>query len=215
MQVDGTLFQLLVVFAFTFCALMLLVKRRAVESSEQKWFFLGLVGFFIGWALCELFFYASAKVDPSFYLALYKGAYIAGICGILSLLLVVEKFAVPKTKFIFTIITLVGLALVIIFPMPATDEIIGARLAAYIFLPAGVASILLLYLYMVFKLTDELRRETIMILLGFILIFAGYVLTTSLFADFYEATPYWSVICYSLMIAGGFILTLTYYKKEI
>ncbi|MHA1278588.1 MAG: hypothetical protein ACTSQI_07635 [Candidatus Helarchaeota archaeon] len=218
MQLDGSIYQFFTIIVFSICAILLLIKRKDIDSSQQRTFFLGLVGFFLGWSFCQLMFYFSSfyLTDLSLYLILYKAAYIFGICGIIALIFVIERYAVPKTKFIFTLITIIGLFLVIILPMPAGDEIAGARLASYITLPAGVASILLLYIYLVFKLTDRLRRETIWILLGFLLLFLGYVLTTSLFgwlALLYD--PYWTLMSFSLMMGGSLILTLTYYQKEI
>ncbi|MHA1264766.1 MAG: hypothetical protein ACTSRS_05970 [Candidatus Helarchaeota archaeon] len=218
MPAAAPIFQLTLGIAFLLYASLFLLKIRRIEEKSQKNFFLGLFGFCLGWGLLQIMYYISGTYPEDSLMALtyYKVAYIVGICGFLSLLLVIEKYAVPRTKFFFSIITAFGLILVIILPMPPGTQISGARLASYIFLPAGAISIFFLYLYLIFKLSGPLRRETTLILLGFVLLFIGYVLTTSLFANFqFLDEDAWNIMCYSFMLVGGLIVTSIYYRRNI
>lgn len=192
----------MLIITFGGCTALILIKTIKIRDSDQAWFFLGLFGFFLGWCLVLILYFFSDKA-----------AYIVGIAGLLSILFVIEKYAV-KSKYIFSIITLIGLVLVIILPLPAT-EISGARLASYIFLPAGGVSILVLYLYLITKVSGDLRRETIFVFLGFFLIFGGYALDIQLFESVRAMLPFWDIMNSLLMLCGGLLLAITYYRREI
>ena len=164
----------------------------------------------------EFFFLISPPyaVDPNLHTLTWKAAYIAGIAALLSILIVIEKYAVTKSKFIFSILVLIGLVLVVVLPLHPT-EISGARLTSYIFLPAGGLSILVLYVYLITKLSGDARRETGLIFMGFFLIFGGYSLDSQLFESIASLFVFWDIMCSLLMLCGGVILALTYYRRKI
>ena len=82
----------------------------------------------------------------------------------------------------------------------------------YIFTPAGVLSVIALYGYLTRKLTGEARRETTIILIGFIILIVGHVLSIELFKNMFYT---WIGFVYTpLMIAGSLIFTITYYRQE-
>ncbi|MHA1650737.1 MAG: hypothetical protein ACTSYB_11130 [Candidatus Helarchaeota archaeon] len=206
------IFQILHIIIFIICSIILFIKSRRLELSEQKKFFIGLAGFALGWSLTHLTFLfvnIMPEEDPLF-AVLWKIAACIGILALLSIILVIERYAV-KSKYVFSIITLIGLILVIVLPIYGR-EISGARLASYIFLPIGASSIVFLYLYLIIKLTGEPRRETIYVFIGILLIFFGYALGTELLSGVY--IPYRFVINSLLMICGGILVTIVYNKRE-
>ena len=117
------IFQILLIITFVGCSVLILIKTVKLRSSEQKWFFLGLFGFLLGWSLLEFFFLISPPyaVDPNLHTLTWKAAYIAGIAALLSILIVIEKYAVTKSKFIFSLLALIGLVLVVVLPLHPTE----------------------------------------------------------------------------------------------
>ncbi len=205
--------QILLIIFFWGYSVLLLIKIKKLDIPEQRGFFVGLFGFFLAWGFLQLMYYLAPPfaIDPTGYETSYKIAYIFGVIAELSILIVIEKYAVPKTRFIFSIITLIGLVLIIIFPLQG-ETISGARLISYIFLPIGAVSIMLLYIYLFFKLSGKLRIETGVILLGITLLILGYLFDTNIFSSM---PPFWEPMCSLLMLIGGFIVAFTYYRRAI
>ncbi|MHA1268198.1 MAG: hypothetical protein ACTSPY_00305 [Candidatus Helarchaeota archaeon] len=199
---------------FWLCAILFWIKYRKIEMKSQKRFFLGISSFFILWGIMRLVFTASnyyKGIDEFLFSTYWRIASGIGIAGILSILLVIETYMV-KSKYIFSIITLVGLVLAMVLPIEGT-EIKGARLATYVTLPVGALSILGLYLYLYIKLSGRSRHETGIITGGIALIFFGYILNIELFKQLFGAEivdPLASII----MIIGALIYSLMYFRKK-
>ncbi len=208
-----TIFRIILIIVFIACGIVLLLKARSLEMLEQRRFLLGLCAFSIGWSIMNtIFLFAETYPDTDpLYSTLWKIATIVGISALFSVIIVVEKYTVPKTKFFFSIITIIGLALVIILPIQGT-EITGARLAAYIFLPVAAASIFILYLYLIIKLSGKPRQEAVIVFLGMFLIVIGYLLDTELLKSLLP--PAFIILDSILMICGGITITLIYYRRE-
>ncbi|MHA1229956.1 MAG: hypothetical protein ACTSRP_00095 [Candidatus Helarchaeota archaeon] len=202
------------VAVFWACAVVFIFKLKTYELKSQKRFFLGLALFFIFWGLMKICFTISnyyKNIDLIYYSIYWKIAASLGICGLLSIILVLETYMV-KSKYFFSIITLIGLVLAMTLPISGT-EITGARLASYIFLPLGAISIILLYLYLYVKLTGKLRHETGLILWGILLIFLGYSVNIELIKKYFDPILL-DHISSIMMICGALLYTLMYYRKK-
>ncbi|MHA1752529.1 MAG: hypothetical protein ACTSYZ_09180 [Candidatus Helarchaeota archaeon] len=199
---------------FWVCAIVFWAKSKKSELKSQKRFFIGISFFFIFWGIMRIMFIFSNyyyEIDLSLYSFYWKIASTIGIGGLLSILIVLEIYMV-KSKFIFSIITFIGLLLAIILPINGT-EISGARLATYIFLPTGALSILGLYIYLYIKLSGRARHETGIIAWGLTLIFLGYTLTIELIKHIFN-TELISPIASVVMICGALLYTTMYYFKK-
>ena len=208
------LFVFINIIIFWICAILFLIKSKRSELNSQKIFFIGVSAFFIFWGFMRLVFEFSnyyIEIDLNLYSTLWKVASSLGIAAILSIIIVMETYMV-KSKYVFSIITLLGLILCIILPIYG-HEISGARLAAYIFLPAGGLSIIALYLYLYIKLSGRARHTTGFIAAGLTLIFLGYLLNIELIKQLITI-DIMGIITSIIMICGGLLYTILYYKKS-
>lgn len=209
------LLTILSMIIFWICAVLFWIKSRKSELKSQKLFFIGVSGFFILWGIMRIAFTIANyyfEIDLGLYEILWKIAAGIGIAAILCILLVMETYMV-KSKYIFSIITLIGLVLSLALPVEG-KEISGGRLAAYIFLPIGAVSILFLYLYLYIKLTGKTRHVTGVITGGLTLIFLGYILNIELIKNLFGNPGVMDIIASIVMISGGLIYTIMYYMKE-
>jgi len=217
MQIIFSLDQILSIIAaiiFWICSFLFSIKAKIVEDKSNKKFFIGVSIFFLFWGIMRIFFliaYMYLNIDLIIYSLWWKIASISGIISILAILLVMETYLV-KSRYIFSIITIIGLILVIILPIYGT-EISYARLASYIFFPAGGFSIVILYLYLFFKVPGKDKRTIGLIALGIIMIFTGYTLSVELVKKFFER-EFMDIISTIIMIIGGLLYTLVYYLKK-
>ena len=208
----NNIFNILLIITFGILSVFFLKKVFQLEAQPRRFFFLGVFGFMLGWSIMNLLFlfgYAYPDTHPIFS-TIWKIATVVGMSALFSLLLVIEKFAVTNSKFIFTIITFVGIMLIIFLPVTGT-EISGARLVSYIFIPIGAMSIIVLDVYLVMKFEGRSRREMLCVLIGCILIFFGYVLDTELLSHLMP-TPL-DIIDSLLMIGGGSLITFIYSRS--
>jgi len=205
---------ILTLIIFWACAIVFWIKSKGSELKAQKMFFIGLIGFFICWGLMRVFFLVSniyEGIDLFLYSTYWRIASSIGILALLCILIVMESYLV-KSKYIFSIITIIGLILAIFLPLEP-EKITGARLATYIFLPAGGISILGLYLYLYIKLTGKARHETGFITTGIALIFLGYLVSIE-FVQTFIPLEIINILSPVLMIAGALLFTIIYYRKE-
>lgn len=203
------------IIAFCIFAVMFWKKSTQAELKSKKRFYIGVGAFFIFWAMMRIVFTISNNLLEEDYISYgitWKIASVLGIAALLSILIVMETYMV-KSKYIFSTITLIGLVLSIVLPIEGR-EITGARLAAYITLPIGAISILLLYLYLYIKLPGGTRHRTGFITTGLALIFLGYILNVELMKQLISVEFVMDIIATVVMLLGGFLYTVLYYKQE-
>lgn len=217
------IFEIISMIVFEVCSIFFFIKSRRAEMKSQKWFFGGLGLFFVFWGLKSIIFlftdfigqYIVVTFDPIsiFYSISWKMGTGIGIAGLLSVILVLETYSV-KSKYVFSIITIVGLILALVLPIFGSETLWPARVASYVFLPWGALSIIGLYTYLSNKLTGDVKRETILILVGFILICLGYVLSVELIKQSLPFQEIMQFIYPIVQIVGSLMFTIVYFRKE-
>jgi hypothetical protein len=145
---------------------MVFIEARQVktESSSQNWILWSYGFFAIGNALTHiLFIFAFNFVQ--FYDPLVNLAYIAGISGFLPFVVVVEKYILPQTKHIFTIIAII-INLIVIYPLFDQSQTEFSRITQKVGSPIIFGVFACLIIYLIFKSSGSLRKKSLMIFIG-------------------------------------------------
>ncbi|MHA1334831.1 MAG: hypothetical protein ACTSPW_03665 [Promethearchaeota archaeon] len=107
--------------------------------------------------------------------------YITGILGILYWLYVIETYLITNTKKIFML------------------------------LPFAIVAIFMLYIYLIIKTTGIVRKRTIWLVIGLVILVIGYIMDTELFVGNFRWIPL--EISPALMILGTLIFIITQLKE--
>ena len=201
---------IVIIVDYTLGAVMLYKTLKIPANEPQKKYFIGITCFFIAHATCRLFLHIRQYYFP-YELRL---AYIGSALGILSLVCVVyviESVIYKKTKHIFTIYGLIGVAIDVI------DVIFMTGLSLFlwvqtIFAPVLTVFIILIYFTHIFKSTESVRNHFIVMTIGIIIFGLGEIQNTPQAV----ALVSWAYIGAPLFMLAGllilFIGVVKYYK---
>ncbi len=175
-----------VIFSTTcyFLALIFLLKiinAKKTEIEISPFLGVGLFGFFYGIThICWTFYdyniyeYGFAIVNNQNILDIYKTAIIAAFCGIITLVFISEKI-LGKTKYIFTIFSIIS-CIYSIFFLFKIDQI---RLVAYISMPICAIIVIIACIYTIFfKTKGFVRKRFVFAFLGLVGFFVFYLVET-------------------------------------
>jgi hypothetical protein len=178
---------LLIVSMIIFAVFMFLKRRDKELSSAQKNIKLGYCLFLLSYGITRLFFIFSDfeiySVPPptseTFMSTIYVGiAYAFGILGAIWLIVMIERYLL-HTKYIFTIISIIifGLSIISIFAIISTDLL--TTIIAFS-LPVFFGIVVILYLYVAINSTGDVRKRSLGVVLGLLIMMLGFILGSSL-----------------------------------
>ncbi len=147
--------------------MVIFIKRaKSVEYKSQKWLFAAYATFFGLYGITKILF-IYAVWDPANYDFWVNLGYVFGVICFVPIIAHIEKFLVPKTKFIFTIL---GLGLFVVsllglFPFLGRDFVLEVT---YIASPVLLSIVFILYMVLIKQSTGFIRTKTAWTLLGMI-----------------------------------------------
>lgn len=180
-----------IVIFFVIAAILFVKKKDEVETARRIKIGYGLFAIF--YALCRVFFiiavwFPDEPWNPNSYDFFVVIGYLFASVGLTSLIFVLEKYLITKTKRVFSVIgivvsvllaiTIVGQLLQLQVPVPLIVDgeplnLLGQQTALYISVVASpllIAVIAILYMYLAAKSTADLRKKAVLILVAIALI---------------------------------------------
>ena len=184
------------------------LKSRKTEFTTQRKLYIGYSFFFFFFALMRITFIVAVYLpsDYDFYTSL---GYILGTIGLIILLFIIETYLVPKTKRIFTLITIVMFSVSLISLIGTVSREFSLTILN-ILQPIAVLIIFGIYLFIILKGTGEIRTKAIWFLIGLILLFLGHIMDSEMWFTAFPAFPYEIP---PIVMIGGIIIIL--YKQLI
>ncbi|MHA1650813.1 MAG: hypothetical protein ACTSYB_11515 [Candidatus Helarchaeota archaeon] len=194
--------------------------RRNADLKSTRMVLLGQGLFVLCFGMTRLLFLAADYfspelpedvvlfVDESLFFLLWKISALVGILAIIFLLLVVETYLV-KSRYIFSIIAASGLIIALV-----SQDVNFSRWTTYITMPLALLGVVILYFYLFFKSSGEIRRRAIMSILG-LLIFGLRVLldTTAGKATLTQILGFFPAFIPLFIMVGGLAI-YTYYNVK-
>jgi hypothetical protein len=170
----------LVFAAFMLVMGIIFLRKGFIEEEEvegQKYFKLGLAMFALMTAMTRIFFLISdyQVLGTKMYNLFWKLAVISSFIALIFIMLVIETYLV-KTKYIFSIIGILGAVTVSILDIPLA-QILNIPL----FLVLG-GEIFALYLYLTVKSPGELRTKSLLMLISLLVFSAGLLFDAESFS---------------------------------
>jgi len=172
---------------------MFIVQGNRLEMKSQKWMNLGWGFFFIFFALLRVFFMLGIYMgEPTLTIEEYdlytNLGYIAGIIGLIFVLAVLEKYMVPQTKKVITIITVVAFVICLVaLIIPGGRDI--ALDVVYILMPITIGFIAIIYVYLIFKTTGMLRKKCEWIFISLLILTIGHLMDSQSFISSFPFIP--------------------------
>ncbi len=147
------------------------------EMKGQKYFKFGVAMFALMTAVTRIFFLISdyQVIGTDIYNLFWKLAVISSFIALIFIMIVIETYLV-KTKYIFTVIGIIGAITVSIVDIPLA-QILNLPL----FLVLG-SEIFALYLYLSIKSPGELRTKSILMLISLLVFSAGLLFDAESFS---------------------------------
>jgi len=188
----------LIVVIIAFITGIIMFKRAYAKTDSGTHFnpiFRDYGLFALGWMASRIFFIFSdfEKLnhgDSSNYVLFVLASYIIGIFSAISIISLFErhilqmKRAVMSKSFLtFAFALVVGFVYIIIVPSIANTVINPFRWICLSLSGIGFIIIFMLYLRIIINFAGDLRRNAIFTFIGFILIFVGAIMDSTLFFD--------------------------------
>ncbi|MHA1281749.1 MAG: hypothetical protein ACTSQP_04515 [Promethearchaeota archaeon] len=188
---------------------LFILKALKLEMKSQKKIFQGYGIFSLFFGITRIIFIIGVYIPEQydFYTTL---GYITGILGILYWLYVIETYLITNTKKIFMIITSVAFGIALIALIGQASRYFALMLI-YILLPFAIVAIFMLYIYLIIKTTGIVRKRTIWLVIGLVILVIGYIMDTELFVGNFRWIPL--EISPALMILGTLIFIITQLKE--
>lgn len=173
----------------------LLLHRRAakLEKSGRKFFFLGIAVFGYLFGLTRALFLYTDLPDVGRSNPLWRVGWVLSLLSIAAIVVVIETY-IMKTKYVFTVVAIIGVVLTILL-QPDQLKLINAAVSGIL-----LADVLAAYTYVAIKSEGTPRTRAIKSFLGISLIAVG-LLIDGFSQDFFIGLDI-SVIGVSLMIVG-------------
>lgn len=173
---------------FFLACVLFIMKGRKLDLKSQKMLFIAYGIASLGLGFTRLFFILGVHIPDQydFYTTL---GYLSSLAGIIFWLFVLETYLVPKTKKIFTIISLIAFTIsTIALVSPLLSREFALQLQ-YILLPFSLGAIAILYIYLILKTTGEVRVKAIWILVGLVLIAIAQIVDGEAFITAFPTFP--------------------------
>ena len=202
---------------FFFGFILFLIEAKKSELKSQKMInkaygiFLLCMGLTRIFFILGVYFYLPTLCDDcyDFYTTL---GYISAIAGVAFWLYVAETHLIHKTKKLFTILSIILLALSlivlfgIIFPdLAIIDRDLSLELQTYL-MPVAVGILGILYIYLVIKTTGTVRKKIFWVIVGLLMIAAAQILDGE---GFITSLPNFPLEIAPLIMITGLILFIS------
>ncbi len=177
----------------------IIITRKAFTPDferSQRDYYLGMAIFIMVHLIARIlyFFYDFIYIEDEFFWDL--GA-IVGIGGIIFLLFAIERYIFTRSKFFFTILAIINVILLIVIPSEYKN------IVQTIFIPVIGLFIPIIYFYIAYKGTGNIRKNSLLIAIGILIFLAGQ---TAHGRTFFEITdPIYLIASPLLMLLGGII----------
>ncbi len=188
-------------------AMLFLYSAMIAEFDTTK------LGYFAHGVFC--IFYGIARLlwiisvhNPANFIFLVSLGYVFGSISLVFWVYTIEKYIVPFTKKIFTMIALI----LVLFSILSLTLVLDRDIVV-IFLntltPICVGFILFIYLYIVIKSEGTVRKKVIFLFIGVLLLYLAHFMDTEFFLTTFPFIPI--EISPALMIVGLVIFTYQFY----
>ncbi|MHA1149946.1 MAG: hypothetical protein ACTSR8_17045 [Promethearchaeota archaeon] len=194
---------------FFFIAFILfIIKGRKLDLKSQKMLFYGYSMASLGLGFTRVFFLLGVHIPDQYDFFTTLG-YLSSLAGLIFWLYILENYLVPKTKKLFTIVSVIAfLVSVVALLSPLPREF--ALNIQYILLPFSLSAIAVLYIYIIIKTTGDVRVKAIWILIGLVLIAVAQILDGEAFITAYPTFPL--VIPPLVMMVGILLYIIPQFK---
>ncbi|GAB4312788.1 MAG: hypothetical protein Kow0069_13640 [Promethearchaeota archaeon] len=157
------------VFAFVFAS-----RSRKADLASQKWLYRAFAAFMATYGVTRVLF-AVAVYDPDNYDAWVNLGYVFGIAAFVPIIVVVERFLIPQTKFAFSALGVV-LSVVSVLGLAASLEREFILQVTQVAAPVLFGVVFLLYVVLVKQSTGIIRKKSARTLVGMLFLGLGIVL---------------------------------------
>ncbi len=205
MGLEETIAKIILIVITVIGGVLLTLKQVKLEKSGQKYFLLGIAVFAYVFALTRAIFVYTDNLGSSHpdYQFLWRLGWVMSLIAIIAIVVVIETYMV-KTRYVFTVIGIIGVILTIILE----QELLR-------FVNAGVSGVLLVdlvaaYVYVIIKSEGAPRIKATKSLLGIALLAGGLIIdgfSTQLFSGMDM-----SLLGVSLMVVGLVLYFVTLYR---
>lgn len=167
------------IIVFLTFGLALLLKRKS-DSEILRNIKRGYGLFLTFYAATRIFFilatwFHSEPWHPNSYDFFVVWGYFSTAVGFSIIIFVIEKYLITKTRFLFTVLGVVLVALYLLSILGVFTQAVALELSWYSS-PILIAVVLLLYMSLAIRSTGKLRRNAIIIIVGIFLLAAMAVL---------------------------------------
>ena len=191
----GILVIVVITMTFTGAGIVLWIMK----DTEAKAFFTAFSIFLILFGISRIFYYIHDFFNPN--VLYWQIAAIIGMISASCVLFAIEVKVFRKSKFLFTIISIVAIVLIVI-PLPTEIHLIVQFWAIALIAPL----IPLLYLYIAIKSTGEARIISILMTIGTTLFMVGNFFHGTAFQSLplfpYLFSPLFMIVSISFILAG-------------
>ncbi len=190
-------------FGFSVLFGVIMVRKALAQGigRSQREYFLGIAIFIIVHLIARIFYfyYDFIYIEDIFFWHL--GA-VVGVAGIIFLLYAIERNIYTRTKFLFTILAIIYIILLLTVLNLGWGENVENTLQT-IFIAIIGPFIPLIYIYVAYKSSGEIRRNSLLIAFGIVIFIAGQ---TAHGRTFFAIThPVYLIVSPILMLIGGIL----------
>ncbi|MHA1682680.1 MAG: hypothetical protein ACTSUE_17205 [Promethearchaeota archaeon] len=162
------IFEVISILLFIIIGLFLMIKKKEDDTDLHRKIKTGYGMFALFYSLCRIFFiiavwFPDESWSANSYDYFVVVGYLFATLGLTSIIIVVERYLVRKTRYIFTIL---GLIMVVIYGISVLGMIPQdmALLLSFISSPVLIGVLVILYLTVAIRGTASIRRTALLML---------------------------------------------------
>ncbi len=186
------------------------IKVHKIESDLQKPYLYGISFFLLLLTLQRVAYIISVKmnVDYNFWTNL---GYVCSLAGMMCFFLGIEKSVIRKTKYLLSLVSLIGVLIGLLALIDIIDRDISMKIT-YIISTLATVIIIILFAWMISKSTGSIRKKSFITFLGVVVLFAGIMMDSELvYGGLWPTMPL--IIPPILNSIGLITITLTNMRK--
>jgi hypothetical protein len=199
---------IIVIILFFIGSILFLIGALKAELKSTKMGYLSHCVYCSFYGIARIFFMI-AFFNPENYDFIMSIGYVFATLSIIFWVFFLETYIVEFTKKIFSIITVVILALSV-FSMLSLLNRYDAVFLINILTPFSVGLIFFVYLYITIKAKATVRKKVFLLFIGVFLIYLGHFMDTEFFLNTFKTIPI--EISPILMLIGLSIFVLQFYN---
>ena len=183
------------------------MKKAPKEIASQKAMYRGMAFVFYLYIGVRIFFMLSdyERVRPDYpltgdtnlYFQFVALSYVCAITAFINLIYAFEKYIIRKTKFLMTTVFVILLCVnIVLLFFPSLMQTM--RYINYVPLYIELGTLFLLYLYLAKKTSGKLRRNTLIAIVGLLLMAAAAILESEFLSATGLILPYYSPLMFAI-----------------